>query len=141
MRKIYTTNYFRSVLFYASILVPLVVILITIPMVKDLKNSWPAIVIFYPLFFLLEFLFIRYMKTVVTIDDEGMCLRNHNLSYEAQWSEVVQLREYLFGQGELFYELLTKDNKKISFSSSIEDCSDLLKEIEEHTKLKFKQRI
>ncbi len=89
----------------------------------------------------LEFFAIKYRKIEVTLDGVGITVKSANLVYKADWNEIIDLKEFLFGQGQFLYELKTKNNKKISFNDSIENCSDLLKEIESRTGLKFKQRL
>lgn len=141
MKKHYTTNYLVSVAFYFVWVWPIVIVIITIPMIRDLKNTWPAMLVFYPVCIFLEFLAIKYMRKDIVIDDEGITITSSQHVQKAHWSDIVELKEYLFGQGELFYDLIAKDKKKVGFTSSLKNIDDLLHEIETRTGLKFKQRL
>lgn len=139
--KRYTTNYLTSVAFYFAWLWPVIMGIILIFWLRDFKNNWLLILIFYPLWVFLEFLAIKYMSKDIIIDKAGIAITSSNHIQRANWSDIIELREYLFGQGELFYELITKDKKKVGFTSSIKNCGELLKEIENRTGLKFKQKL
>ena len=138
--KSYKTNKGKF-LFFSAILFPAIAIIITIPMLREIKNSWPAMVFFYLFFFILEFFIIRYGKTEIILDKEKISIKRSNKIKQAGLSDIIELKEFLFGPGELFYELKTKDKKILGFSSVVENCDDLLKEIESRTGLKFKQRL
>lgn len=141
MMRDYITNKFKSVLFYVAILLPGLIIFITCLLFSNIKEYWFALVFFYLFTLPMEFAAIKYWRVVVTTDENGITIKSSNLLYKAKWTDIIELQELLFGAGELSYILKTKDKKKLTFSSSIENCEELLKEIEYHTGLKFKQRL
>lgn len=113
--KSYKTSRAKFV-FFSAILLPAIAIIITIPMLRDFKNSWPAIVFFYFFFFILEFFIRKYGNIEITLDKEGITVKRSNKIEQAEWSNIVELKEFLFAPGgELFYELKTKDKKNNRF--------------------------
>ncbi len=139
--KYYQTNKFKSVLFYVAILLPFLIILITFVMLPHIKEYWSALLFFYIFVLPMEYVAIKYWKVNIIINEEGIEIKSSKRILKTEWANIIELKELLFGQGEFFYELKTKDKKKIGFTSSIENCGDLLREIENRTGLKFKQRL
>lgn len=89
----------------------------------------------------MEYAVIKLWKVNIMIDEKGIEIKRSNLIDKVEWTEIVELKEYVYGAGETSYVLKLRNKKILGFTSSIENCDDLLKEIENHTGLKFKQRI
>lgn len=139
--KHYETNRFVSVLFYTAILFPFLVIYITYGISSPIEKLWPALLFFYVFAFPMEYAAIKFWKVNITIDEKGIEIRRSKQIQKAEWANIAELKEYIYGAGEFFYNLKTKDKKIIGFTSSIRNRDDLLKEIENRTGLKFKTRI
>jgi len=151
MIKHYKTNYLKS--FFIIFLVPIVALVITIPLLRDFKNSWPAILFGYPIFLFIEFLVIKYRKVEVTIDDEGIEIKRWREATKAKWSDIKRFEVSLYNwSGGLSYSLIVTDKllfgfvvtdsrKILGFSDSLENCDDLIREIENHTGLKLKKTL
>lgn len=139
--KHYETNKFVSVLFYTAILWPFLIIYIMYVLSSRIKELWPIIVFFCIFGFSMEYAAIKFWKVNITIDEKGIEIRRSKHIQKAEWVDIVELKMYVYGAGEFFYNLKKKDKKIIGFTSSIRNCDELVKEIESHTGLKFKTRI
>lgn len=141
--KHYQTNKFKSASFYVSIFLPFLIIYFTILSIRYGRNLQDIIpLLFFYIFVLpIEYALIKLWKVSITIDVKGIEIKRSNLINKAEWTEIIELKEYVYGAGETSYMLKTRSKKVLGFTSSIEECSDLLKEIESRTGLKFKQRL
>ena len=95
----YKTNYFISITFYLAIFTPIVAILITIPMIYDFKNSWPALLFLCPIFSLIEFLAIRYSKVEVFTDENGIEIHSNTNIVDNNIITVTNGRGIRLGSG------------------------------------------
>ena len=139
--KHYETNRFVCVSFYLAILWPPLIIYITYISSSPIEELWPLLVFIYIFAFPMEYFAIKLWKVNITIDEKGIEIRRSKQIQKAEWANIAELKEYIYGAGEFFYNLKTKDKKIIGFTSSIRNRDDLLKEIENRTGLKFKTRI
>ena len=139
--KYYRTNKLKSVSFYFSILFLFLIILLTSVILPHSKEYWSALVFFYIFAFPIEYAAIKLWKVNIVIDEKGIEIKRSKLVEKTEWTEIIELKEYVYGAGETSYMLKTRNKKILGFTSSIEKCSDLLREIESRTGLKFKQRL
>ncbi len=142
MSKYYKTNNLKSVFFYLSFFLPILMIYFAILMLPSIKKYWPALVFLYMFFIPLEFIAIKYRKTEVNIDDNGIEIKSGNKISKANWNEITKFEVLLFNWGwELSYQLVTKDKKILGFGDSLHNYDDLIKEIESRTGLKLKKTL
>lgn len=142
MSKYYKTNNLKSVFFYLAILLPILLIYFAILMFSNIKENWPVLVFLYIFLIPFELFVIRFRKTEITIDDNGIQIKNGSKISRALWSEIVRFEVSLFNWGwELSYQLIIKDKKILGFGDSIENCDDLVMEIEKRTGLKLKKTV
>lgn len=140
--KYYKTNRFKSVAFYFAICWPLLTIFLTILMLPHIRDYWFAILFLYLYSIPLEFTAIRYGKVEIGVDEEAITIKRGNKLASTKWADIKELKVLLFNWGwELSYQLITKDKKILGFGDSIEDCGNLIKEIELRTGLKFNKRL
>ena len=141
--KHYQTNKFKSISFYVSILLPFLIIYLTIVTFRYSRNFLDILplLVFYIFILPIEYAVIKLWKVDIVIDKKGIKIKRSKLIDRADWTEIVELKTYLYGAGETSYMLKTKNKKILGFTSSIENYNHLLKEVEQRTGLKFKQRL